>query len=61
MNAGRNAVMGIERIGAAIGFTRSCSQPKLAISRPSGIAISAHQMNACAIRHQLWKTLPSRL
>src|SRR5207249_6072019 len=31
-----------------------------AIASPSGIATSADQKNACAIRHQLWATLPSR-
>ena len=60
MNAGRKAVMGMERMGAATGLTRSCTQRKLPISRPSGMAITAHQKKACAMRHQLWITLPSR-
>src|SRR5687768_8748927 len=60
MKAGRNAVIGMERIGAATGFTRSCIQPKLAISNPSGTATMVHQKKAWAMRHQLWKTLPRR-
>ncbi len=55
MNAGRNAVIGMDRMGAAIGFTRWCSQGKLPISRPSGMATSADQQKACAMRHQLLK------
>src|SRR5579872_4031078 len=61
INAGRNAVIGMDLIGAATGFTKSCIQPKLAISRPSGIAINTHQKNACAMRHQLCATFSSRL
>ena len=60
MKAGTKAVMGIERIGSAIGLTKSCSQRKLPISRPSGMAMAADQRNAWPIRHQLMKTLPSR-
>src|SRR5213594_3588181 len=60
MNAGRNAVMGMERIGAATGLTRSCTQRKLPIRSPSGMATTAHHRKACAIRHQLLITFPSR-
>ena len=60
MKAGRKAVMGMDRMGSAMGFTRSCSQLKPPISRPSGRATTAAQKKAWAMRHQLWKTLPSR-
>ena len=60
MKAGRNAVIGMERMGAATGLISSNSQRKLAISMPSGMATTAHQKNAWAMRHQLLKTLPSR-
>ena len=60
MNAGRNAVIGMARMGAATGLMNSNSQRKLAISMPSGMATTAHQKNAWAMRHQLMNTLPSR-
>src|SRR5204863_8861316 len=60
MNAGRKAVSGMARMGAAMGLISSNSQRKLAIRIPRGIAIAAHQKNACAIRHQLSITLPRR-
>src|ERR1019366_6418885 len=61
MKAGRKAVMGMARIGAATGLTKSWTHRKLAINSPRGIAIQAHQKNAWAIRHQLCRTLPRRL
>src|SRR5262252_9950780 len=54
--AGRNAVMGMERMGAAMGFTKSWTQRKLAMNRPSGMAITAHHKNAWPMRHQLVAT-----
>src|SRR4030095_2101216 len=60
INAGRKAVIGILRIGAATGLMKSYSQGKLAIINPSGRATMADHRNAWKIRHQLWKTLPSR-
>src|SRR5438445_6497961 len=60
MNSVRKEVIGMARIGAAMGFISSNSQRKLAIRMPSGIATTAHQKNACAIRHQLSITLPRR-
>src|ERR1039457_7126320 len=61
MKAGRNAVIGMERIGAATGLIRSWSQRKLPMRMPRGIAITALQKNACAMRHQLWNTFAQRL
>src|SRR5215469_13498591 len=60
MKAGRKAVIGMDRIGAAIGLTRSCNHLKPPISKPNGIATTADQKNAWAMRHQLWKTLAGR-
>jgi len=60
INAGRKAVMGMERIGAATGLTRSWTQRKLPMSKPSGTAITAHHANAWAMRHQLFITFPSK-
>src|SRR5215471_13660685 len=59
MKAGRKAVIGMERMGAATGFTKSWTQRKLAIKRPSGMATTAHQKNAWPIRHQLNATFLS--
>src|SRR6266566_4243291 len=60
MKAGKKAVIGMARIGAAIGFTSSKSQRKLAIRIPKGIAMIVHHKNAWAMRHQLFTTFPSR-
>src|SRR5690242_7745223 len=60
IRAGRNAVMGMERMGAATGFTNSCTQRKLAMSKPSGMAMIEHQKNACPMRHQLRATFLNR-
>src|ERR1035438_10532567 len=59
-NAGRKAVMGMERMGAATGLTKSCTHRKLPISRPNGMAMTTQNVKACAMRHQLLNTLPSR-
>src|SRR5215469_11170179 len=56
MNAGRNAVMGMERMGAATGSTRSLNQRKLAMSSPSGMATTADHRNAWPMRNQLAHT-----
>src|SRR5437763_195992 len=61
MKAGRNAVSGMERMGAAIGLIRLKNQRKLAMSRPSGMAMATHHENAWAMRHQLVATFFSRL
>ena len=60
MKAGRKAVMGMERIGSAMGLMRSWNQRKLAISSPRGTATTTHHKNACAIRHQLVATFCRR-
>src|SRR5579871_3148931 len=60
MNAGKKAVRGIERMGAAIGFTRSNTHRKLPIKIPSGTAITVHHTNAWAILHQLAATFARR-
>src|SRR5271163_2838890 len=60
MNAGRKAVSGIDRMGAATGLTNSKTQRNAAIKIPKGIAITVHHKNACAILHQLLATFPSR-
>src|SRR5215471_20055244 len=59
MKAGRKAVIGMERMGAATGLTKSWTQRKLAMKSPSGMAITAHQKNAWPIRHQLNATFLS--
>src|SRR6516164_2957206 len=60
MNAGKKAVNGMARIGAATGLINSKTQRKLAMRIPKGIAKTVHQKNACAILHQLFTTFPSR-
>src|ERR1700758_3628543 len=60
MKAGTKAVIGMERMGSAIGLMKACSQRKLPINKPSGMAMAADQRNAWPIRHQLMKTLPSK-
>src|SRR2546427_9577589 len=60
VKAWRDAVGGMARMGAAIGLISSKSQRKLAIRMPSGMATTAHQKNACAMRHQLLTTFPRR-
>src|SRR6202008_2649641 len=60
MNAGRNAVIGMARMGAATGFTKSKSHRKLAIRTPKGMATVVHQKKARAIRHQSFVTFQSR-
>src|ERR1017187_10939501 len=60
MKAETKAVMGMERMGSAMGLTKAWSQRKLPIKSPSGMAMAADQRKAWPMRHQLMKTLPGR-